>query len=138
MRIREVIVEDVLDEIIEDEAKDPVILYLLEVLSALHDRYRDTHVVPRVRADALIQLIQLKHPQFNLDILEKAKTNNEKVKEFIEDIKDDNRGVKYVYLKPFADEQDETEMGMDGESVPKTAPEKTVDSMAKSALANRS
>ncbi|CAB4133341.1 hypothetical protein UFOVP257_144 [uncultured Caudovirales phage] len=138
MRIREVILEDALDEIIEDEANDPVISYLLEVLHALHDRSRDTHVIPRVRADSLINIVQLRHPQFNLDILEKAKTNNEQVKSLIKDIKDDNTGVKYVYLTPFADEQDEMGTGMDGESAPKTAPEKTVDSMAKSALANRS
>ena len=138
MRIRDIIVEDALDEIIEDEANDPVISYLLEVLEALHDRSRDTHVIPRVRADSLINIIQLRHPQFNLDILEKAKANNEQVKSLIKDIKDDNTGVKYVYLTPYADEKsdfdDTEEMGAE---VPKTAPEKTVDSMAKSALSKR-
>lgn len=139
MRIREVIVEDALDEIIEDEANDPVISYLLEVLEALHDRSRDTHVIPRVRADSLINIIQLRHPQFNLDVLEKAKTNNEQVKSLIKDIKDDNTGVKYVYLTPYADEQGGLEGGDEmGADMPMTAPEKTVNSMAKSALSKRS
>jgi hypothetical protein len=139
MRIHEVILEDALDEIIEDEANDPVISYLLEVLEALHDRSRDTHVIPRVRADSLINIVQLRHPQFNLDVLEKAKTNNEQVKSLIKDIKDDNTGVKYVYLTPYADEQGglEGENEMGGE-MPMTAPEKTVNSMAKSALSKRS
>jgi hypothetical protein len=139
MLIRDIIVEDALDEIIEDEANDPVISYLLEVLEALHDRSRDSHIIPRVRADSLINIIQLRHPQFNLDILEKAKSNNENVKQYIKDIKDDNTGVKYVYLTPFADEQSGLEGGDEmGNSAPMTDPERTVNSMAKSALSKRS
>jgi len=61
---------------------------------------------------------------------------NQLLKNLIKDIKDDNTGVKYVYLQPFADDSEMAALG--DTDAPKTAPEKTVDAMAKSALANRS
>jgi hypothetical protein len=152
MRVQEIIFEDTLDDILEDEAADPVVFTLIDILEALRNRAHDRHAVPRVRADSLINLIQKQHPQFTLDTLVDLKNKNNNVKELISDIKDvsvtsspDNADqivfdsgsqiVKYVYLKPFADSDDEAEMG---DQPPKTAPERTVDSMAKSALAKRS
>jgi len=136
MRIREVITEDILDEILEDEALDPAIMDLMGILETMRNRAHDTHAVPRVRADALINLVQKDHPQFNLDTLEKALSNNETLKELIKDIKDDATGVKYIYLAPFADDDETAAIG--DMNAPRTPPERTVDSMAKSALAKRS
>ena len=135
MRISEIICEDVLDEIIEDEANDPVIMYLIEILDGIRERSHNLHQIPKVRADALINLVQLQHPQFNLDILEMAKSSNDTVNELIKDIKDDATGIKYIYITPFAEESEEADAG--DENAPKTAPERTVDAMAKSALAKR-
>ena len=138
MKIFEIINEDVLDEIIEDEANDPVINYLIEILESLQARAYNFHKIPRVRADSLINLVQMEHPQFNLDILQNARTNNTVVKDLIKDIKDDATGIKYVYITQYADDADEESKLPNDETAPKTAPEKTVDSMAKSALAKRS
>lgn len=138
MRISEIICEDILDEIIEDEANDPVIMYLIELLDGIRERSHNLHQIPKVRADALINLVQLKHPQFNLDILEMSKSSNNTVKGLIKDIKDDATGIKYVYITPFADEVKDAEAEIGDENAPRTAPEKTVNSMAKSALAKRS
>lgn len=154
MRVNEIIVEDALDDILEDEAEDPAVFTLVDILEALRNRAHDNHAVPRVRADSLINLIQLQHPQFTLDTLLQLRSDNENVKELIKDIKDvsvtsspddsdkvvfgNEKGsqiVKYVYLKPFADEDDE--LDLDSESPAMSAPEKTVDAMAKSALAKR-
>jgi len=59
-------------------------------------------------------------------------SNNETLKELIKDIKDDATGVKYIYLAPFADDDEEAEIG--DINAPRTPPEQTVNSMAKSAL----
>ena len=135
MRIRDIIIEDYYDDILEDEASDPVILDLMGIIEELRNRAHDSHAVPRVRADSLINLVQLRHPQFNLDILTQAMSNNENLKNMIKDIKDDATGVKYVYLAPYAEDDELAAVG--NETAPRTAPEKTVDAMAKSALAKR-
>lgn len=135
MRVNEIIFEDVMDDILEDEANDPVITSLMGILEALRNRAQDTHIMPKVRADSLINLIKAEHPQFNLDTLVMAKTNNEQIKTLIKDIKDDETGIKYVYITPFADESEVAAMG--DEFAPRTQPEKTVNAMAKSALAKR-
>ena len=136
MRIREVITEDQIDDILEDEAADPTIVELMGILEAMRNRAHDTHAVPRVRADSLINLVQMQHPQFNMDTLDQAMSNNTALKELIKDIKDDATGVKYIYLAPFADDDEEAAIG--DVNAPRTPPERTVDSMAKSALAKRS
>lgn len=136
MLIKEIIFEDILDDILEDEANDPVMFTLLDILESLRSRSHEMHQIPKVRADALINLVKNQHPQFDLDTLLLAKSEREDVKNLIKDIKDDKAGVKYVYLQPFADDSETA--GMDDETAPKTPPERTVDSMAKSALAKRS
>jgi hypothetical protein len=140
MRIREVITENLdqyLDEVLEDEADGRGDANLLTTLEFLRNRAHDTHIQPRIRVDSLINLVQgAGEQQFNLENLLAAYKNNPNVKNLIKDIKDDSSGVKYVYLAPFAD--DEETVDSDDGSGPKTAPERTVDSMAKSALAKRS
>jgi hypothetical protein len=140
MRIREIIVENLdeyLDEVLEDEADGRGDANLITVLEFLRNRAHDTHIQPRIRVDSLINLIQGSgEQQFTLENLLAAYKDNSVIKSLIKDIKDDSTGVKYVYLVPFADDQ---ELGAIGDvNTPKTAPEQTVDSMAKSALAKRS
>jgi hypothetical protein len=67
-----------------------------------------------------------------------ARSNNDAVKNLIKDVKDDPSGVKYVYLTPSADDESEQEDEIGDKDTPRSAPEKTVNSMAKSALAKRS
>ena len=140
MRIREVIIEDFddyIDEMLEDEADGRGDANLLTMLEFLRNRAHDTHIQPRIRVDSLINLVQgTGEQQFNLENLLSAYKDNTEVKSLIKDIKDDASGVKYVYLEPYADDQetDDLESG----TVPTTAPERTVNSMAKSALAKRS
>lgn len=140
MRIREVIVEDLdeyLDEVLEDEADGRGDANLLTTLEFLRNRAHDTHIQPRIRVDSLINLVQgTGEEQFNLENLLAAYKDNADVKNLIKDIKDDSSGVKYVYLQPSASDAEIDDL--DSDSGPKTAPERTVDSMAKSALAKRS
>jgi len=140
MRVKEVILEnlvDIVDEVLEDEADGRGDANLLTMLEFLRNRAHDTHIQPRIRVDSLIHLVQRAgEEQFNLENLLAAYKDNQNIKNLIRDIKDDSTGVKYVYLEPFADDQ---ELGaVTGGEMPKTDPERTVDSMAKSALAKRS
>lgn len=136
MRIRDIIVEDHIDDMLEDEADGRGDSNLITTLEFLRNRAHDTHVQPRVRADSLINLVQKTgEQQFTLENLLDAYSDNENIKSLIKDIKDDSTGVKYVYLQPFADDSEMAAMG--DENAPRTAPEKTVDAMAKSALAKR-
>lgn len=138
MRFSEIISEaSSIDGLVEDEAQDPAILDLIAIIDEWRFQSGHLHTVPKLRAVSLINLMKKDHPEFTLEILEKAKANNEMVKKLIKDIKDDERGVKYVYLTPAADEDgEETEVG--DMSAPRAPAEKIVGSMAKSALANRS
>lgn len=140
MRIREVITENLdkyLDEVLEDEADGRGDANLLTTLEFLRNRAHDTHIQPRIRVDSLINLVQgTGETQFTLENLLDAYKSNPDIKNLIKDIKDDSSGVKYVYLQPFQDDIDQP--AEIGQEIPKTAPERTVDSMAKSALAKRS
>jgi hypothetical protein len=140
MRISEVIVEgldEIVDEVLEDEADGRGDANLLTMLEFLRNRAHDTHIVPRIRIDSLINLVQSAgEAQFSLDNLLDAYKSNPDIKNLIKDIKDDSSGVKYVYLQPFEDDIDQP--AEFGQEVPRTPPERTVDSMAKSALAKRS
>jgi hypothetical protein len=136
MRIRDIIVEDHIDDMLEDEADGRGDANLITTLEFLRNRAHDTHVQPRVRADSLINLVQKTgDQQFTLENLLDAYSDNENIKALVKDIKDDSTGVKYVYLQPFADDSEMAAIG--DENAPRTAPEKTVDAMAKSALAKR-
>ena len=136
MKIRDIIVEDAIDDMLEDEAEGRGDANLITTLEFLRNRAHDTHVQPRVRADSLINLVQTTgDQQFTLENLLDSYKDNENVKNLIKDIKDDANGIKYVYLVPFADDSELA--GLGDENAPRTAPEKTVDAMAKSALAKR-
>lgn len=137
MRIRE-FTKDFDDSIIEDEADSRGDANLITALEFLRQRSHDSHLVPKVRVDSLINMIKgTDQSEFNLDSLLGAFKTNETVKSLIKDIKDDEHGVKYVYLKTFSDDKvDDTPTLASGSAA--ANPEKTVDAMAQRALKNRS
>ena len=123
-------------DIIEDEADDRGDSNLIAALSFLQNRSNNQHLVPKVRADALINMVQnTGHNEFNLAALLDAFKTNDAVKSLIKDIKDDDNGTKYVYLT--SAEQDEEEVLPGDMNAPRAPAEKIVGSMAKSALAKR-
>lgn len=137
MFIKEIVVEDIVDDMLEDDADTRGDANLITTLEFLRNRAHDKHVQPKIRTDSLIHLVQSTGEQaFTLENLLNAFKNNQEIKGLIKDIKDDNNGVKYVYLQPFADDSEVAALG--DINAPRTPPERTVDSMAKAALAKRS
>lgn len=123
--------------IIEDEAESRGDSNLIAALSFLQNRSANQHLVPKVRADALINMVKNTGvEEFNLDSLMNAHKTNDAVKELIKDIKDDENGTKYIYLNSKSEDSLEVEPG--DMSAPRAPAEKVVGSMAKSALAKRS
>ena len=123
--------------IIEDEAESRGDSNLIAALSFLQNRSANQHLVPKVRADALINMVKNTGvEEFNLDSLMDAQKTNDAVKALIKDIKDDENGTKYVYLNSRSEDSSEVEPG--DMSAPRAPAEKVVGSMAKSALAKRS
>ena len=137
MRASEFIAEG-LDDVIEDEADSRGDANLADILETLRNRAHDTHDVPMVRVDSLINMIRNMPgtEMFTVENLMDAYKSNERIKNLVKDIKDNKDGVKYVYLTTFADDPDSTELDAMGGTV--NNPEKTIDSMAKRALSKRS
>jgi hypothetical protein len=140
MRFAEIIKEDSgLGAMIEDEAETRGDSVLATALEELRNRAHG-HSVPRVRVDSLVNLVK-RLPggeSFNAESLEAARKSNETIKNLITDIKDDENGVKYVYLATFSDDGFGDEATPGAGEAGQTAPEKTVSSMANRALGNRS
>ena len=150
MRINELVVENVIDDMLEDGSEDHENAALLTILNYLQNRAANSHKQPRIRADSLVNLVQAAgFPQFNFDTLVNITKNNERVKSIIKDIKDvtvqsqdgkvalgqGGELVKYVYIRPV--DVDDENIDSEADAAPKTAPEKTVDSMAKRAAKAR-
>lgn len=125
-------------EMIEDEAVDRGDANLISALEFLKGRAGNQHLVPKIRVDALINMVQgiPGSEAFNLEALIDAFKTNDTVKNFVKDIQDDDNGTKYVYLQSNAEDDFSAVPG--DMNAPRTPPEKTVGAMAKSALANRS
>lgn len=138
MRISEIITESLdLSEFIEDDADDVSLELLADVLRELQYSAEGAKV-PKISVEALINLIKMKPggEAFTMETLKTLQQNSDLIKNLIANIKDDDSGVKYVYLKPAHAIDDEQMSDSDSEGV-KTAPEKTVDAMAKRALSKR-
>ena len=150
MKIRDIVVENVIDDMLEDGSEDHENAALLTILNYLQNRAANSHKQPRIRADSLVNLVQAAgFPQFNFDTLVNIAKNNERVKSIIKDIKDvtvqsqdgkvalgqGGELVKYVYIRPV--DVDDENIDSEADAAPKTAPEKTVDSMAKRAAKAR-
>ena len=140
MRAYEFIAEGSIDGIIEDEADQRGDDNLANALETLRNQAHDTHDVPMVRVDSLINIVR-KMPgteMFSVENLMDAYKSNETIKNLIKDIKDNKDGIKYVYLTTFADDPDTGEDLLGQVAGGVTDPEKTIGSMAKRALAKRS
>jgi hypothetical protein len=150
MKIRDIVVENVIDDMLEDGSEDHENAALLTILNYLQNRAANSHKQPRIRADSLVNLVQAAgFPQFNYDTLVNIAKNNERVKSIVKDIKDvtvqsqdgkvalgqGGELVKYVYIRPV--DVDDENVDSEADAAPKTAPEKTVDSMAKRAAKAR-
>lgn len=132
MRAYEFIIES-LDDYIEDEAVTRGDSNLINTLETLRSRSTDTHDVPMIRVDSLINIIR-KLPgteMFSVENLLDAHKTNNAVKNLIKDIKDNKDGVKYVYLNT-TNSNNTGELPLDAEKT-----EKTVGSMAKRTLSKK-
>lgn len=137
MRASEFIIEGI-DDVIEDEADARGDDNLASVLETLRNRAHDTHDVPMVRVDSLINMIRNMPgtEMFTVENLMDAYKSNETIKNLVKEIKDNKDGVKYVYLTTFADDPESTDLDAVNSSV--TDPETTIGNMAKRALSKRS
>jgi hypothetical protein len=140
VRAREFVVESDYDDVVEDEAVVRGDDNLAAALEQLRNESHDTHDVPMVRVDSLLNMVRNLpgSEMFTVENLLDAYKTNDTIKNLIKDIKDNKDGVKYVYLATFADDPNS------GDDLLATAggmvnnPEKTIDSMAKRALSKRS
>lgn len=126
-------------DIIEDEAEARGDTDLITTLQFLKAQSAGKHLVPRVRVDSLINMINMHSDGagFSNSALLDAFKTNDVVKNLIADIKDDeSTGIKYVYLT--SDDAAEDEMGTGGQGGVQSEPEKIVGKMATKAIANRS
>jgi hypothetical protein len=139
MRLNEFVYDE---DIVEDEAEARGDMDLITTLEFLRNQSAGKHLVPRVRVDSLINMINMHNGNetFSNPSLMNAFKSNEVVKNLIADIKDDeSTGIKYVYLQPTeSDDPDQIDGSADGATAVKTEPEKVVSNMANKAIANRS
>jgi len=131
------LVEFAPDDVIEDEAESRGDGDLITTLEFLRNQSAGKHLVPRVRVDSLINMVNMHNETSdysNNDLMNAYKTN-EVVKNLISDIKDDEKsGIKYVYLTPI----DGEDLGsVDGETGGEDSA-KIVSGMADKATASRS
>jgi hypothetical protein len=125
-----------LGELIEDDADNQSIEILADTLREI--QFSAQHAqIPKISMEALINLVKMKPggEAFTMEALKQAQQSNDLIKNIIASIKDDDTGVKYVYIKPINDDLD-IDSETDADAV-RTPPEKTVDSMAKRALNKR-
>jgi len=137
MRLNEFIYDE---DIIEDEADARGDMDLITTLEFLRSQSAGKHLVPRVRVDSLINMINMHSgtETFSNSSLMDAFKTNDAVKNLIADIKDDETsGIKYVYLKPLNGD-DGLEGAPDDADTVKSEPGKIVSKMADKAIANRS
>lgn len=131
-----------LGDFIEDDADHEADAALVDTLREIQFSAGDKKI-PKITVTALMNLVKNKPggEAFDLNALEKAKANNEAVKSIVKSIEDDDNGVKYVFINP-PEPIDGIEGEVGGEEgaggMSKTAPEKTVASMANRALSSRS
>lgn len=140
MRAREFIVEAGSGDFIEDEADVRGDRNLADILETLRFQAHDTHDVPMIRVESLINMVrELPGTEmFTVENLMDAYKSNETIKNLVKDIKDNKDGIKYVYLTTFADDPETGDDTLDTATGQISNPEKTIDSMAKRALAKRS
>jgi hypothetical protein len=125
---------------VEDDADHEADNALIDTLREIQFSSSDKKI-PKIAVGALINLVKNKPggEAFDLNALEKARKNNEAVKEMIKNVEDNEEGVKYVFINPIEPiDGPEGDMGGDSSQAGMSAPEKTVSSMANRALSSRS
>jgi hypothetical protein len=136
MRLSEFNLKALDADIIEDDTEDRGDDNLVTALTFLRNKSRDQHLNPKVRVDSLINMVKNTGADlFNLDSLTQAFKQNQSVKNLIKDIKDDEQGVKYVFLKTFSDDDVEEETAI-AYGTQQDNPDKVVSQMADRALKN--
>jgi hypothetical protein len=124
---------------VEDDADHEADNALIDTLREIQFSSSDKKI-PKIAVGALINLVKNKPggEAFDLNALEKARKNNEAVKEMIKNVEDNEEGVKYVFINPIEPlDSPEGEAGGGGDQAGMSAPEKTVSSMANRALSSR-
>ena len=122
---------------IEDDADRISDTPLINVLHEL--QFNAAHAeIPKIRVDSLLELVKSQPggEAFDLDALMDAKKNNKAVQNIVADIKDNDKGIKYVFINPIEPTEETPETGEDAEAI-KTSAKKTVSSMAKRAAKNK-
>jgi hypothetical protein len=119
---------------------------LLMALDSLRNRYTSAaEEEPKIRVDSLINMVRSMpgSEMFNAGSLVSAYDNDPALKNIIKDIKKDDSGVRYIYLKSdeFDDDTLDTTDGFDSGDeeldTEKLAAERTVDQMSKRAMKKR-
>jgi hypothetical protein len=139
MRIKDIIlesIEELLPEVIEDEAETRGDSALITVLEWLRNEAQQSNAVtPRIKVDTIIDRVRgiPGNEAFNYAALEAAFQHNDSIKGLIKDIKDDDHtGSKYVYLAPPEHTVDNTDP-LGAATASPGDPAKVVSSMAKRA-----
>lgn len=151
MRIRDIIVEDANN----DDGISSSNANLAGMLETIGKRAADLNQVPKVRVQSLVSMMKSLpgSEMFNIDTLIDAFSDDEVIKNLIKDIKSDNNGVKYIYLKPVDSESDysvdvevddggemdtDTDLGMSNDTESdEMHPDDTIEQMSKRALKKR-
>jgi hypothetical protein len=132
------------DDIIEDEADARGDADLLTTLSYLQAQSAGKHLVPRIQLNALAQMLNMHQTDnavpFTAKSIEEAFKSNDELKNFIANIKEDEKdGTKYVYLKRLDDgPEGGGDDSMAGATPGVGEPGAIVSKMADKAIANRS
>jgi hypothetical protein len=122
-----------LSSYVEDDADHEADNALIDVLRRIQFSGAK---MPKITVAALLNLVKNEPggEAFDKNALEKAKSNNEAVKELIKNIEADNNGIEYVFLKP--PEPVEGELGQDGAPADSEKSANIVSSMASRAAKN--
>lgn len=139
MRAREFIVEDSAAHFLENN--------LIDSLESVRNRFRDTGEEPKISLRALVTMVRGMpgSEMFNVDLLKSIYDKSSKVKNMIGSVKDDDNGVKSVFIRPVTTDFDDPDLDINnpvdsGTDSPLKEPGgsvSTVDKMAKRAAARR-
>jgi hypothetical protein len=126
MRAREFVVE-------EEQSSTNNLISILSSLRAKTDQ---------IRVDSLINMVRRQpgSEMFNIDLLMNAVKEDPVIQSLVSEIKSDDTGVKYAYLKPLSTDDDEAIQDIKTPDVATGGannPEKTVATMAKRAALSR-
>lgn len=118
------------------EGDSPSTNNLVSILSSLRAK------TDQIRVDSLINMVRRQpgSEMFNIDLLLDAVKEDPVIQSLVSEIKSDDTGVKYAYLKALAPDDGESEQDVaapDTTTGGRPNPEKTVATMAKRAALSR-